>query len=104
MDFFNEIDLYQFVNFVTRQDHILDLMLSNDKLLTSSLEDVSPLATSDQTTITFDSTARQSVNPTTHFRDYRRGNFELINNQFLHAGLELDISEMSFCKWMLELV
>ena len=46
MDFFDEFGLHQFVDFVS-QNHILDLILSNDKLLISALEDVGPLATSD---------------------------------------------------------
>ena len=81
MDFFNEFGLHQFV---TRQNHILDLIFSNYKLHISAMEDVGLLASSDHTTIRFSLNCKEirSDNPITHFRNYRRGNFELVNNYF----------------------
>ena len=82
LEFFNDPGLHQFVNSPTRNNNILDLILSNDPLLISTIEITCPLASSDHNIITFrlnGTTPDTSVSSHGYY-DFNRADYISLNN------------------------
>ena len=91
---FNNSPIYQFVNFQTRGDHILDLILSNNSTLVKQLIPNAPLGMSDHVTLgvlnfTYSTPKHATLK---YFKNFKNADYDSITN-FLNCK----VATFKFC-------
>ena len=82
LELFDDLGFHQFVQLPTRNDNILDLILSGDSMLISAIDVICPLASSDHNTILFrlnDSVPQPTGDQAVSY-NFSKGNYRLLNN------------------------
>ncbi len=80
LNVFSEVGLHQKVDSPTRQDNILDLILSTDIGLVTNLRIMEPFSTSDHNKICFNLNMTNNLTSNVKYFDYEKGNYDGMND------------------------